>query len=57
MAGKVNDKCLLIFRGRGAATSRVSEVKDQTEAPKGYTLEKAVRPDLGLKYLSSWDIK
>jgi hypothetical protein len=45
---KVNNKYPLDFCGRGAATSRVSEVDDQTETLESYALKKAVRPDLEL---------
>lgn len=51
MAGKINNKYPLSLGGRGAETPRVPEIHDQAEALECYALEKAVRPDLRIKYV------
>jgi hypothetical protein len=51
MAGKIDDKYPLRIRRRGAEIPRVSKVDDQTKTFKGHAFEKAIRPDLELKYL------
>lgn len=53
MTGKVDDKYLLSFRGRETALPGVSKVYNEAKTLKRYTLEKATRPDLVLKYFNT----
>lgn len=53
MTRKVNDKHLLSFRGRETVLPGVSKVNNEAKTLKRHTLEKAIRPDLVLKYFNT----